>query len=228
MTGQLTEQPRSLLIAAVSLLALTWLAGGCQGDRPLTQEPEWIQRHVLRITDPTTYHDPTWPVLSESELRHGADYVRAHPDETSFHVLLIVRSRSPRIYEDLPLDTRAKVICDAMAQLMLLNEFGCLEPKDPYDGPAAKALIEIGGPALLRLRPLLDDERPALLWGGEEAMLTEEYQLRRADYAYRSATLILGREPVFHEDINLRDQLLAELRAELDTTLVLPAAPCPE
>ena len=225
---RLQSLPGRFVGVVALLLALPWLAGGCQAQCPLSQEPEWLQRHVRDIEEADAYTEYRQLVLSDDELHHAADYVRAHPDETSFFVLLLIRSRSREIYGALSADTRAKVICDAMRELTFLNDWGLLEPEDPYDAAAGKALVEIGAPALLYLRSLLDNVSPALLWGSEEASLTEQYQLRRADYAYRYTMLILGHEPVFHENIELRDQALAELRAELDTTLILPATPCPE
>jgi hypothetical protein len=56
---------------------------------------------------------------------------------------------------------------------------------------------------------------PGQLEGSEEATLTDIYDLRRADFAYRYLARILGVQPRFDPDPGVRDRHIAELRERL-------------
>jgi hypothetical protein len=147
------------------------------------------------------------------DVQAAADYVRAHPDHTAYHVLFALRARAPDAYQGLPATTRAAVLCAALGKLRFLNDWGYLAPKDPHDGPAAAALVETGAAALPCLAPLLDNRSDAPLFGSEEATLSSMYKYRRCDFAFRAAARILGAAAPFDADPRRRDKDIAQLKA---------------
>jgi hypothetical protein len=63
--------------------------------------------------------------------------------------------------------------------------------------------------------PILDDKRPALLEGSEEGTISDYCKYRRADWAYRFITLIMGRPYQFFEDPAARDQQIKAVKKML-------------
>jgi hypothetical protein len=98
-----------------------------------------------------------------------------------------------------------------------LNDFGYIDAEGGYDREAGKALLELGEAAVGPLAEELDDMNPGQLEGSEEATLTDIYDLRRADFAYRYLARILGMQPKFDRDPAVRDEHIAELRRRLGT-----------
>ena len=145
-------------------------------------------------------------------------YIRDHPDESSYHVLLALRRAGPPEYARIPDAVKAAVLTAALARLIYLNDWGYLDPREPYDGEAAQALLEVGAAAAPLLAPLLDDARPAPLFGSETATMSSMYGYRRSDFAYRYLAKILGLAPGFDADPRRRDPDIAALKRRLETT----------
>jgi hypothetical protein len=158
------------------------------------------------------------PLLA-SDLPHVLAYIKKHGDYTSYHLLFAIRKYYPASYRNIPNEDKAAILCSTLKNTIGFNDWGILQPNqpaDPYaDGPSAKALLETGKIALKRLEPILDDNRPAILGGSEEHMISVEHRYRRKDYAYRYASLILGKVPAFHTDPKVRDKDIETLKAEL-------------
>jgi len=155
------------------------------------------------------------------ELAPAAEsYVRTHPNFTSYHLLRALHDHYPESYAHLPAATRAAVLCSALARVSDLNDWGTLdEPGAAYDSFSAKVLLKVGTEALPYLRLLLDDQNPAWVGGSEAAMASQMDQWRRADFAYRYASLILGCTPKFDPDPKKRDLEIERLKARLDELL---------
>lgn len=145
-------------------------------------------------------------------------YVAAHPDRSAYHVLFALRRHAPDAYRSLPGPIKAQILVNALAQLKMLNDWGYLDLSESHDGEAALALLELGTEALKPLIPLLDDARPAPLFGSEEATLSSMYHYRRKDFAYRYIMLILGQKPMFDASPDARDVKFAQLKSSLQTT----------
>ena len=154
--------------------------------------------------------------FSPADETEAIGQVNARPDATSYHLLLTLRRNAPQAYEQIPPETRAAVLTDALRTQANLNDFGHLGPGGGYDGPAGQPLVELGEPAIGPLKALLSDDRPAPLMGSEEATLASEHEYRRSDFAFRYLSEILGREPAFAPTPAERDPAIAALRAELD------------
>jgi hypothetical protein len=88
-------------------------------------------------------------------------------------------------------------------------------PSKAVDGIAAKALLEVGKPALRYLAPILDDNTDALLFGSKHHMMSMICHYRRNDCAYRYASLILGRSPQFYNAPERRDKEIKKLKEVL-------------
>jgi hypothetical protein len=148
--------------------------------------------------------------------RAAAHRIRARPDASSFHLLLALRRESPETYDGLPGQLRAEVLTDALRTLSMLNDFSWMEPGGPgHDWSAGRALLELGDAARAPLVALLDDDRPARLGGSEAATLSMLHDYRRADYAYRYLSKLLGRDPVFAAQPAQREAAIRALRDEL-------------
>jgi len=147
------------------------------------------------------------------EIAAMLEYITTHPDHTAYHSLFAVRRKSPDDYRQVPIIARAQVLCSALTQLTFLNDWGYLDPAGSHDGEAALALLELGKAAVERLVPVLNDSRPAPLFGSEPATLAATYHYRRKDFAYRYLSLILGRAPAFAADPQSRDREIEQLTA---------------
>ena len=153
--------------------------------------------------------------FSEREADAAVGQLGARPDARGYHLLMALRRADRGAYERVPAATRAAILCDVLRTQPNLNDFGHLGPGGAHDGPAAKALLELGEAAVPCLREILDDDRPAPLMGSEEATLSQLHSYRRSDFAYRYLTKIRGGEPGFEPTPGERDPALADLRARL-------------
>lgn len=144
--------------------------------------------------------------IPSAEIDMVEKYINAHPDYTSYHLLFGIRERFTTTYSRVPQRAKANILCSALAELNYLNDWSVLDPDYSHDRRAASVLIETGNYALPCLNNLLQDRRPAPLFGTEEATLSSLYKYRRSDFAYRYVSLILGENPVFIPDPKKRDE----------------------
>jgi hypothetical protein len=155
------------------------------------------------------FDDPT-------ERERAVGWLTANPGANAILLLLALRREAPDAYRSIPAARRADTLVAALRERANLNDFGYIDEGGGYDREAGKSLLELGEAAIAPLAGELDDVGPAQLEGSEEATLTDVYDLRRADFAYRYLARILGREPDFDPDPAVRDRHIAELRRELD------------
>jgi hypothetical protein len=142
-------------------------------------------------------------------------WLTANPTSNAILLLLALRREAPEAYASIPPAARAKVLAAAMRERAELNDFGYIDEEGGYDREAGQALLELGSDAVEALRPELDDRNPAQADGSEESTLIDAFDLRRADFAYRYMSRLLGREPAFDPDPAERDRHIAALRDEL-------------
>ncbi len=155
------------------------------------------------------WHDT--PALAQA-LRQ---YIEAHPDHESFHCLFALRRSDEPLYDEVLADTRARVLTAALGHVRFLNDWGVLDVDGCDDGEAGLALIALSVAALPALRPCLDDDRPAPLFGSEEATLSALHRYRRKDFAYRVVARILQMPFRFDPRPADRDRHIERLKAEL-------------
>jgi hypothetical protein len=155
------------------------------------------------------------PHFEGDEAEVAARWIEANPGHSAFHLLMTLEHGAPEVYAGIPAAVRAKVLAATLAEHRQLNDFGYLDPQGSYDGPAALALLELGQAAVPALRPLLDDLSRAFLSGSEEATMAKLYGYRRADFALRYLSQILGEDASFDKDPARRDQAIAALREKL-------------
>lgn len=153
--------------------------------------------------------------LDEKDVPEAVKRVEANPDHSSYHLLFAIRRAAPTVYKSIPRVVRARVLVDALAKLQYVNDWGYLDPAGSQDGEAAVALLELGKDALAPLRSMLDDARPAPLYGSEPAAMSSTYHYRRKDFASRYVGLILGRPSDFKVDLTDRDSQIDQLKALL-------------
>jgi len=137
----------------------------------------------------------------KSELEGG--------ERGSYLALLALRTLSPTDYDELDPALRTALLVDALASAETMNAWGL---PNQYWEDAAKALIAEGSAASQALRPLLDDCRPAPLWGSEEVLASREYGYRLCDYAWALMLEIAGDQTEIPADPLERDRMLAKLK----------------
>ena len=142
-------------------------------------------------------------------------YIKEHADYTSYHLLLAVRKYAPASYKQVTTDDKVAILCSALKNTTCLNDWGYLEPTSSFNGESAEALLETGKAALKPLSPILDNGESAPLFGSKEHTMSEFYNYRRKDFAYRYTLLILGQTPVFHTEPKERDKDIEALKAKL-------------
>ena len=153
--------------------------------------------------------------LPAGDVAEALAYIKKHADYTSYHLLIAIQRYHRESYKEVSNDDKAAVLCSALSKITFLNDWGYLEPSGSYDGEIAKALLEIGKPALKYLAPILADGKAAPLYGSESATISHIYKFRRKDFAFRYASLILGEKPAFHRDLKDRDRDIEALTGKL-------------
>jgi hypothetical protein len=138
-------------------------------------------------------------------------YIRSHPDHTSYLLLDEFREYFPEAYSRLSDDTKAAILCRCLAFVHTCNDWGTLE----HDNEAGRALLETGRAALPYLRPLLDDRSRIHYEIFKAYTPSEKEQYRRCDFAYRYACLILGQQPIHDAKPQERDKAIERLRSSL-------------
>lgn len=127
----------------------------------------------------------------------------------SFLGLLAVRAADSTRYASLTPAFRVSVLVDALRNARTFNAWGL---PHSYWEDAAKALIAEGRAADAALRPLLDDTRPAPVWGSEEVVESQRYGYRVRDYAWGILRAIRGEQGEIPTNPAARDSLIAALQ----------------
>ena len=153
--------------------------------------------------------------LSSSDSEVVRDYIISHQDHSAYHLLFALRRHALDAYRQVPNATKALVSADALGHQAYLNDWGYLDPSGSHDGEAAQTLLQLGHDALPPLIPLLDDSRPASLFGSEQAALNSMYNYRRKDFAYRYLALLMGRQPAFDADPRARDAEIERFKSSV-------------
>jgi hypothetical protein len=153
--------------------------------------------------------------LQAGDVPEALAYIKKHADYTSYCLLLALRKFYPASYKGVRNEDKSAILCSALKNTRAPNDWGHFTPAMSFDDQSAKALLETGKVALKYLVPILDDDSLAQLYGSEESTISIAYGYRRKDYAYRYASLILGKSPVFRADPKQRDKDIEALKAEL-------------
>jgi hypothetical protein len=207
----------SLLIAVSCILVSSADACASEGSRTVLDQLVADSRRHITIMESAALQNLK---LQPADAQALASYAQSHSDETAYHVLVALRRADGPEYQQIPARTRAAILCGALATQVYLNDWGYLDPNEPYDGEAARLLLEQGDAAKPCLIRLLDDTRPAPLFGSEEATMSRTFQYRRRDFAYRYLSQILGMKPVFDPDPTRRDAEIAQLKKRIPPALI--------
>jgi hypothetical protein len=153
--------------------------------------------------------------LAVKDLPMVLDYIQRHPDYKSYHLLFALRRKHVAAYQKISVGIRAAVLCSALKELDFSNDWAepCQSTIDPFrDYETEQALREIGKPAIHYLLPLLDDRR---VFDSESEGEPAEYSYRRADYAFRYISWILGLPYEFRVNPVERDEQIESLKNKL-------------
>jgi len=164
----------------------------------------------LLAAESAAYESARFDDAGERETSVG--WLRANPTSAGILLLLALRREAPDAYRSIPPEACAQILVAALRDRANLNDFGYIDEDRGFDREAGEALLELGEAAIGPLAEELGDMNPGQLEGSEEATLTHDYALRRADFAYRYLARILGLEPKFDPDPAVRDEHIAELR----------------
>lgn len=132
-------------------------------------------------------------------------------NRTSFLGLLALRQMDPTLYRELEPPFRVSVLIDALRTSDYFNAWGL---PHLYWEDAAQAVIDEGQAARDLLKALLDDRRPAPMWGSEEVLEYQKYSYRVRDYAWALLKAIQGEEVEIPTDPKMRDNLISELERQ--------------
>jgi hypothetical protein len=140
-------------------------------------------------TDSSQHVEPFNSAAVREVRRRGADVAKElaaslrEPDASSHLALLAVLDVSPEVYRTVDPDFRYQVLTDALRQAEYFNAWGV--PHLFLTQPAGRAIICEGRGMEKYLYTLLNDDRPALVWGGSDAgEQSEAYRYRVMDYAW--------------------------------------------
>jgi hypothetical protein len=153
--------------------------------------------------------------LTLCDSRHATRYVAAHPDYSSYHVLMALHECLPDVYNSIAPSVKAAILCDELRHANFLDDWSILAPNDSVDGIPAVELMTIGAGAIPYLEPLLSDKRPAFLEGSQEGTINAAYKHRKADFAYRYITIIQQQTYTFDREPTQRDKKIQRLQAQL-------------
>lgn len=129
--------------------------------------------------------------------------------QVSYISLLALRKIDAAKYETLDQQFKLDALLREFARSTSYNKWGI---PHLYWEDTAKALIELGEPALPRLQQFLSDCQPAPVWGSEESAVYQQYQYRRCDYALALIMSIRGEKVAdLPESPEARDNLIKAL-----------------
>jgi hypothetical protein len=94
--------------------------------------------------------------------------------------LLLLRKLYPQNYLALPMNERVGILTDALSRAQTFNSWGL---PHAYLQDASRALLECDSSAIAPLRRMLDNTRPAPVYGSKEHMEYMRYKYRLCDYA---------------------------------------------
>jgi hypothetical protein len=198
------------------LLWAVYCAGGVMLSTNASIGGEKQSPNVKKLVAEASEKEPFgWPKanpLLDRDVPEAFAYIKGHADYTSYCLLLSLRKFYPAAYKAVRNEDKSAILCSALKNTNAPNDWGNFSP---YDGQSAKALLETGRVALKYLVPILDDNGHAYLYGSEESTISIVYGYRHKDFAYRYASLILGKSPVFRADPKERDKDIEALKAEL-------------
>lgn len=131
--------------------------------------------------------------------------------QREYFKLMALKRLGSDLYAKVPARQGAAILTDALARSETFNAWGI---PNNYWETSARAIIEYGAESVPYLERLLDDTRPAPVWGSEEAMIYQQYQFRVRDYAFALLNEIAPRQkivlPVAPAE---RDSLIAGYRS---------------
>jgi hypothetical protein len=167
--------------------------------------------------------------VAKDEVVRFKKFIETHRDYRSYHLLMALRRDSPDTYKETPVEVRAAILSSALREMGLYNDWGDLDPEywakfmtQPEKSPGcrpARALMEIGTPAIPYLVPILEDRRDAWLAGSEEATYSIDCRYRKADWAHMFISRILKVPYPFNEDPGERDKSIAKLKRAITKKL---------
>jgi hypothetical protein len=156
--------------------------------------------------------------LTPAEVSLALTYLYAHPDASSYHLLLNIRKLDLVEYSKIPKFIKAGILTEALGRTDSTDDWG--DVNNPiYVPEAGTALLEVGEIALPWLFGVLEHENCLGSMDGETGAWCESCQWRRKDVAYRYINLILSRRPFFSPDPKKRDEAIKQLKKQMDYVL---------
>lgn len=132
-------------------------------------------------------------------------------DRSSLLPLLAVRKTSAIAYSSIDPARRVAILVDSLRTSKSFNTWGLPHVRWEY---AALSLIGEGTPAEKPLSALLEDKRPAPVWGGEDYLEYARYKYRVCDYAWAMLAATRKQQIDLSADPAVRDRQIAAFGAE--------------
>ena len=215
---------KKIVTSVVGILLLFWCVFLCEGkERGDMEKPIPQSRILLEMLEASKegksfvemqYEDKH---LTNEDFKFMKDYIHDKPDYTAYHFLVMLKLRNLNTYKTLSPEKRAQILCSTLSNTKTFNDWGYLDITESFDKDIARELISLKKPAVDCLISLLQNKEPAFLFGSEESTMSEIFQYRRCDFAFRYICLIVGYEYTFKEDPSDRDEEIKQLLLFLKT-----------
>jgi hypothetical protein len=143
---------------------------------------------LSKLMDQSAAQQEPFNSLAYRELKTRTDVdskqlvalVNAHKDASGLLPLLLLRTLDNKTYLSVSAEVRAGILTSALKGSKYFNAWGI---PNYYLEDASNALIETGKAAVPALRAMLQDTRPAPVFGSQEYVLYRRLQYRVCDYA---------------------------------------------
>lgn len=191
---------------------------------PAPGSPEIVDSLIARAVRDEPFEYGSLVELRPQDLPLAREYVYAHPDWTSYQILLNIRNLDLVAYARILNLTKVSILFSTLQHTGKIDDWGFLED-DFILGPAGSALITTERDSLGPLFELLTDATPVHSLEGECEALCTDLRFRRKDVAYKFIMCILSRRRQFKRDWKERDKQIDELLAEKETILGQGPAP---
>jgi hypothetical protein len=130
--------------------------------------------------------------------------------QKEYFKLMALKQLHTGFYAKIPVRISLAILTDALANSESFNAWGI---PNFYWESSARAIIEYGSVSVPYLEKLLDDKRPAPVWGSEEVLIYEQYKFRVCDYALALINEINQKEKILLPELaGTRDSLIASYK----------------
>jgi hypothetical protein len=174
-----------------------------------------VARLFDESADPTALYvlqRPRSNLLPPESVSQMREMITQRQDLSCYLPLMYLRDHSVSEYEQLPVHIRAKILCEALKRQLVINDWGYMAEDRSSNGPAMRALVELGKPAIEYVIPLLSSGQFVHHTGSAISIMDSRYRYRRSDFAYHAIMSIENTVYQFDPNPDVRDGRIEDLK----------------